>query len=210
MDRLEIILDDYKQLREESLQSMRNRSSILTFGLGVIGVIFHAAISSFSLKTSEGYLLCLLIFNLAIPVLSFLILTLWMGEAARMSRIGMYLKERELLINLLAESILPKIPEENDVVYDKNRPSHFNKLTYWENYLREELTINRTRQLIYPYIAVIIIFVGISIASIIIAYFFPMKLLGYPLKMRIFILSISIIIMTIIILYLRKKGLELK
>ena len=210
MDRLEIILKDYGQLREESLQSMRNRNSILTFGLGVIGVIFHAAISSFSLKTSEGYLLCLLIFNLAIPVLSFLILTLWMGEAARMSRIGIYLKERELLINMLAESILPKIPKESNVAENKNKPSHFNKLTYWENYIREESTSKRTRQLIYPYIAVIILFVGISIASIIIANFFPMKLLSYSFKIRFLILSVSALIMILIILYLGKKGLELK
>jgi hypothetical protein len=204
MERLGFLIDDYKQLREESLQSMRNRSSILTFGLGVIGVIFHAATSAFSIKTFEGYLLCLFIFNIALPVLSLLILALWMGEAARMSRIGIYLKERELLINLIAERVFP------DNCYKLTRYSHFNKLIYWENYLREDFDKKKTRQLIYPYYAVIMIFVGISITSIILAYLFPMVLLKYSIKKRLTFLILSFILEAAIVFYLWKKGSDLK
>lgn len=210
MERLDIILNDYKQLREESLQSMKNRNSILTFGLGVLGVVFHAAISSYAVQTAEGYLLCLLIFNFGIPALSFLIFTLWMGEAARMSRIGMYLKERELLINLLAKVKLKNESKEDEIILDNDKPSHFSQLVYWENYIREDMPADKTRQLIYPYIAIVMLFIGISAVSVAIAYFFPMKILGFSLQLRMGLLSTSIILMSFIVLYLRKKGLELK
>lgn len=169
MDIINLIFEDYKTLREESLQSMRNRNAVLTFGLGVLGVIFHAGISSFSNGTQNGYWLSLSIFYLGIPALSLLIYTLWLGEVARMRRIGVYLMEREKLINLLIGSILEKIKDEK--IVNKDYPGHFNKAVFWENYIREKITSKKTRQLRFPYIAVTILFLGIAIVSLIISVF---------------------------------------
>ena len=41
MDMKEYIFEECRMLRDEVLQSMRNRNAILTFGLAVLGVIFR-------------------------------------------------------------------------------------------------------------------------------------------------------------------------
>ena len=208
MDIIDLIFEDYKILREESLQSMRNRNAVLTFGLGVLGVIFHAGVSSLSTGTQGGLWLSLFIFYLGIPALSLLILTLWLGEAARMTRVGIYLVEREKLINLLTGSPIEKIT--NDRTLNKNYPSHFDKTVFWENYIREEKIPKKTRQLKFPYIAVILLFLGVAVVSIIISMLFPLQLLGFSVKIRIVFLILGIIGVGVTTLYLRKLSKELR
>lgn len=143
--KVQVMMEEYKSLRSESLQSMRNRNSILTFGLGTIGLIFHAGISI--LNTQDVF--SFLIFSFFIPVLSLLLLVLWMGEAERMSRVGVYLVDFEKKVNEIFE---------ND--------EQLRQLLHWETWLREfKQSKNRTNQLLYPYLAVLILFLGISISS---------------------------------------------
>ena len=204
----ELIFEDYKVLREESLESMRNRNAILTFGLGVLGVIFHAGISSFSAGTKDSYWLSFLIFYIGIPALSLLILTLWLGESARMSRIGVYLKERENLINLLSGSVLKSL----NTASKKGHPTHFDKVVFWENYIRERIDNphGKTRQLIFPYKAVIALFFGVYIISIITSILFPLRLLSLPTYVSLIAVVVGFLIIFLMALKVKKIGKALK
>lgn len=210
MEMRDLIFEDYKVLREESLQSMRNRNAILTFGLGVLGVIFHAGISSFSAGTKDGYWLSFFIFYIGIPALSLVILTLWFGEAARMSRIGAYLMERENLINLLSGSVLKSLKV--NPVGEKGQPTHFDKVVFWENYIRERIdsSSGKTRQLVFSYKAVIALFLGASIISIIVSILFPLRLLSLPTYVSIIAVVVGFLAIFLITLKLRKIGKGLK
>jgi len=210
MEMKELIFEDYKILREESIQSMRNRNAILTFGLGVLGVIFHAGISSFSAGAKDSYWLSFFIFYIGIPTLSLLILTLWFGEAARMSRVGVYLMERENLINLLSGSALKSLKV--DPAGEKDHPVHFDKVVFWENYIRESIdsSFGKTRQLIFPYKAVIALFLGVSVISIIVSILFPLRLLILPAYVSIIAVVVGFLAIFFVTLKLRKIGIGLK
>jgi hypothetical protein len=210
MEMKELIFEDYKMLREESLQSMRNRNEILTFGLGALGVIFHAGVNSFLAGTKDSYWLSFFIFYIGIPALSLLILTLWFGEAARMSRVGVYLMERENLINLLSGSVLKSLKV--DLTSEKKYPDHFDKVVFWENYIRERIDTlpDKTRQLIFPYKAVIALFLGVSITSIIVGTLFPLRLLRLPGYVSIITLILAFLAIFIATLKLTKIGMGLK
>ncbi|NQS98088.1 MAG: hypothetical protein HQ591_06520 [candidate division Zixibacteria bacterium] len=143
--KVQVMMEEYKSLRSESLQSMGNRNSILTFGLGTIGLIFHAGISIINTQDVFSFL----IFSFFLPVLSLLLLVLWMGEAERISRVGVYLVDFEKKVNEIFK---------ND--------EQLRQLLHWETWLREfKQSKNRTNQLLYPYLAVVILFLGISISS---------------------------------------------
>lgn len=210
MEIKELIFEDYKVLREESLQSMRNRNAILTFGLGALGLIFHAGISSFSTGTKDGFWLSFFIFYIVMPALSLLILTLWFGEAARMSRIGVYLKDRENLINLLSGSVLKSL--NTDTASKKDHPTHFDKVVFWENYIRERMDSpsGKTRQLIFPYKAVIALFFGVSIVSIIMSILFPLRLLSLPTYVSLIAVAVGFLAIFLMALKLTKIGKGLK
>ena len=203
MDIIELIFEDYKLLREESLQSMRNRNAILTFGLTVLGVVFHAGVSSLTIGSTTGEWLSFFIFYLAMPVLSLLILTLWLGEAARMTRVGLYLKEREKLINQLIKITA------NSKHWTLSENFDFN-IIYWENFIRERVKGERTRQLLFPYIAVVILFIGIALASIVISIIFPLQIIGCSKEVSIVILLFGILAVGGVTWLLGKIALSLK
>lgn len=206
MEMRDIVFEDYKALREESLQSMRNRNEILAFGLGALGLIFHAGISSLSVVTKDGYWLSFFIFYVGIPTFSLLILMLWLGEVARMSRVGAYLMERENLINLLSGSVLKSL--EVDPPGKKDYPAHFDKVIFWENYIRERIdnSSGKTKQLMFPYLAVIALFLGSSIISIIVSILFPLRLLNLPTYVNLIAVVTGFLAIFIISLILKRIG----
>lgn len=184
MDIREAVFKDCEFMRQESWQSMKNRNSILTFGLATIGVIFLGAINaytkSFDANASRNVLLfSYIVISFGIPILSNLLLILWLGEAQRMNRLGVYIATREELINsyfsrdinqsfYLEQGTIEKEETQSTVI-----PEHYKKVVYWENYIRQDTPgilkggglLSKTRQLIFPYVAVVILFIGFSFAS---------------------------------------------
>jgi len=167
MELIKVKLEEYRTLRTESLQSMRNRNEILSFGTASVGIIFWAGTNLYASGKSifSFYILLLLI-----PALCILLTYLWLGETERMSRVSVYLMRLEKQINKLIKSS-QKGTHKNDIL-PSNIQHSFNGL-YWENYLRTKpkkikpRKLKRTHQMRYPYIAVLIIFYGIAVGSII-------------------------------------------
>ncbi len=208
MNPIEILIEDYKLLREESLQSMKNRNAILTFGLATLGFVIHAGVSSFTAGNQSGYWFSFFIFYLGLPLVSLLILILWVGEAARMSRTGIYMKEREVLVNLLSGSIIDKY--KNNVNFENDFPKHYDKVLYWENYIREKIGKKKTRQLKFPYLAVLFLFFGISLGSIIVSFKLLMPFLCFSTKTQIILLTAGIIIFSVVSGLIIKKCFEME
>jgi len=172
MELIDIKLEEYKTLRTESLQSMRNRNEILSFGTASIGVIFWAATNLYS---NGKMLFSFYILLLLLPALCILITYLWLGEAERMSRVSVYLMGLETEINeLITQS--QENSQNNNNLYSSGRALF--KGLFWENYLRTKpkkiklLKFKKTHQMIYPYVAVLILFYGLATSSITFALFF--------------------------------------
>lgn len=133
MDSIEILLKEYETLRQESLDTINNRNTILSFGLATIGAIFAG--SSIAYTTGTYSLVSSLVLILAIPAISSFVLFIWLGEYERMQRAGRFLVELEHKIN-----------EESS-----------KELLTWETYLRK-----RHAHMKYPYHAVVMLLIGIS------------------------------------------------
>lgn len=160
MDHLNVMLEEYKTLREESLQTMRNRNTILSFGIAVLAALFHAGVTALTEQNTKDF--AFIVFNPIIPVASMLILTIWLGEADRMARVGVYLSKLEIKINERLATLNP------------DRAITVNPL-WWENWLRTPATnsaYNITPQLRYHYVAVLILFFSVAFSSLIISTWF--------------------------------------
>jgi hypothetical protein len=145
MDATEIRLEEYKTLRQEILTTMSNRISILTFGLASISVILAASIAKYTPDgTPFNTLFPGLALTLAIPVVSILILFMWLGEYERMQRAGSFLTLIEDHVNR----------EEAPEGKEKN-------LLSWETWLRK----NRGH-MAYPYNMTVILLLLISSLSL--------------------------------------------
>lgn len=97
---LQALLAEYNTLRQESLETIKNRIQILTLGIGAIGAQIVGALSI--AEPAKNKLLVLSLFSFAIPVTGVYILLLWVSEAVRSHRIGYYLaSECEARINRL-------------------------------------------------------------------------------------------------------------
>lgn len=133
MDSVEIMLKEYETLRQESLNTINNRNTILSFGLATIGTIFTGSIVAYT--TGTYALISSLALILAIPAISSLVLLIWLGEYERMQRAGRFLVELERKINEEASK----------------------ELLTWEIHLRESRSHMK-----YPYEAVVTLLIGIS------------------------------------------------
>ncbi len=96
-----------------------------------------------SLLAYEQYLYAIYIFYLA-PILITCFFLIWIGEIDRMVRVGLYIK-------ILENKINSEIEEE---------------VLCWEDYIRK-----RNNRIIYPNIATVFLFLGVSFFSPFIAYF---------------------------------------
>jgi hypothetical protein len=97
---LQALLAEYTSLRQESLETIKNRIQILTLGIGAIGAQIVGALSI--AEPAKNKLLVVSLFSFSIPVTGVYIILLWVSEAIRSHRIGYYLaSECEARINRL-------------------------------------------------------------------------------------------------------------
>lgn len=101
---LTAVLTEYNALRQESLETIKNRIQILILGIGVIGAQIVGALSIDD--PAGNKLLVISLFSFSIPVTGAYILLLWVSEAIRSHRIGYYLaSECEARVNRLLGSL---------------------------------------------------------------------------------------------------------
>ncbi|ODS36129.1 hypothetical protein BEH94_01855 [Candidatus Altiarchaeales archaeon WOR_SM1_SCG] len=94
MDWLSVIMEEYKSLREESLTAMQTQQSILRFGTATLGIVLAAGLNLW-----EKSLLPEFVFLFLIPLLSYLVIIIWVGEVERMIRAGTFLAQLEKKVN---------------------------------------------------------------------------------------------------------------
>ena len=86
---IEALLKEYESLRTESLNTVTNRSQIIVLGLAVIGAVYAGSMQiEDTVKDSN---LVTLLFSGAIPIVTLIVLILWVGEAMRMKRVSEFL-----------------------------------------------------------------------------------------------------------------------
>lgn len=194
----EIILEEWKSLRDESIRSMTHRNTIISFGIGALGALFFTGANFYNNPSLVSKFLSFGIFYYLIPFLSVMTVVLWLGEAERMSRAGARMKSLEEKINNIY----------NDEVLG------------WETYLRKQRPkegeyfvrrlISNTYQMWYPYIAVIVSFAGFFCCSVGIGIVLFYSL--YNLKSWEVLLMIlpQLTIFTVVHILIIKKGASLK
>lgn len=137
MDEVDALFKEYDTLRQESLDSMQNRTQIVAFGLGTLAVLAGAVLSLDAGDRSPHLIVA--VFCIGLPVISALVLYIWLGEVERMMRAGKHIQQLELRINGIFNTTV---------------------LT-WETRLRS----TRSLQMKYSYVVVIALFVGSALAA---------------------------------------------
>jgi hypothetical protein len=94
MDWLEVVMEEYKTLREESLTSIQMQQSILSLGAATVGIALSGAFATWEKSPLPEYL-----FLFLVPTLIYLIVLVWLGEVGRMFRAGRFLSELEEKVN---------------------------------------------------------------------------------------------------------------
>ncbi len=141
MDPVEIMLEEYKTLRQESLDAMKNRNTILTFGLAAIGALFTGNFLFYDSNVYVDYpFISSIMLILMIPAISSFLLLMWLGEYERSQRAGKFLVKLECKINL-----------------ESSRG-----LLTWETHLRKNQSHMK-----YPYYATAMLLIGISGISVV-------------------------------------------
>ena len=176
MDWLSVVIEEYRTLRNESLVALQTQQSVLRFGLAIIGIVIAIGFSLW-----EKSLLPEIIFLLLIPVASYLVLIIWMGEIARMTRAGMFLAELERKVNKEFS----------------NKPEALR----WENWLRKTQHDGKTPQLLLNYYAIIFLFLGTAIGSVIIGNFKLWKAICIPWAVTIDISEVVLFLVVFFLVY---------
>jgi hypothetical protein len=141
MEWITVVLEEYKTLRTESLESMKNQQSALRAGTAAAGILIG---SGFNLWNKA--LLPEFIFLAFAPVICYLALIIWMGEVVRMMRAGKFLSELEIKISA-------EYPEKKDTLS-------------WEKWLRIKSQSGETPQMKFNYQAIIALFFVTALGSI--------------------------------------------
>lgn len=140
---LELALAEYEALRAEVLTTMETQVATLRFGMAALSLLVIGAFSIW-----EDMLVTTLAFLFAVPFVSKLALTIWIGEVTRMMRAGDHLKEVE------------------DTFHD-SFPALPKPVMQWETNLRNP-TAGRTRwkrHYEWNYLAIVLMFWSIAAAS---------------------------------------------
>lgn len=150
MEKEEIILQEYNALRTEIQESFNSLKKILAIGVGIIGALFTGGIINQTNSTQMsafGPLSLIAFLILIIPLISLITYAMWLGEYQRIQRAGNYLVGLELKINAVVDA--------KTAVGEESIPT-----LYWENYLK-----NNDLHMRYPYSAIIVLMIIISILS---------------------------------------------
>jgi hypothetical protein len=142
---VELALEEYKALRAEVLTTMQTQQGTLTFGTAAVGIL---AAGGFNVWKDE--LAATLVFLLALPLLSKLVVVIWMGEVVRMMRAGRHLQELEVRF----ASAYPEVLELGPVMR-------------WETSLRDpEAQLLWRRHYEWNYAAIVLLFWLIAVTSV--------------------------------------------
>jgi hypothetical protein len=171
----DIVMEEYNSLRNESGDSLKHQQSIINYGLTAIGVLI-----AFSANLWGKEHIVESIYVIFIPFMCNLIILIWNGEVRRMSRAGQYIKiiedkiHKELsnkLINcepaLEWETYLRK-PKEAETSSQQEKVRIKRILKWVEGifsflFHKNEEKNNKIKS---NYIAIIIMFGGLSLLSI--------------------------------------------
>ena len=143
MDWQVVALEEYRTLRTESLESVRNQHFIVNIGGIAVGLLMV-----WGFNIWDRLLVPDLVFLVFVPAICYTVLIVWMGEVARLMRVGSYLAEKEREISA-------------------SFPDHPRAL-HWENWLRDESEGGRKHQVMLNYLAVVILFVSMAIVSLVV------------------------------------------
>ena len=137
---LNITMEEYKSLRSECINSINAQQYTLNVGIAAISALMVSAVHLW-----EQVIVSQIIFLVCIPLVSYLILLVWVGEIVRMMRAGYFIAKIENKINkhLKMENVLS-----------------------WENWLRSE-DYKKTHPKNINYYAIIILFILLSFLSIV-------------------------------------------
>jgi hypothetical protein len=135
VEQTEVLIKEYETLRRESLDSITHRTQVASFGLAAVGALFAGPFLAGEGTRSTELLLGVLAFG--VPLVSVLVLRMWLGEFERMQRAGSYLCWLEHRINILVGK----------------------HVLSWESWLREG------DRLLYPYFSVVALFSLIGIGA---------------------------------------------
>jgi hypothetical protein len=96
-----VLLKEYDTLRDEVVASIQTRATILSIGFGAQAALIAATGLGNAAGTPLEAKLMVLLTYFAIPGASIVIMALWLGEFARMSRAGAQLVDIEIRIDQL-------------------------------------------------------------------------------------------------------------
>ncbi len=167
MEWLDTVIEEYKTLRAESLTAIQTQQAVIRYGLAIVGVLVATA-----LNTWDKLVLSAAVFLVFLPIVCYLILMIWMGEVARMMRVGRYLYGLEKRINefLNGQVTLRNSRKRGSAVQDdenSQRPVNSLPALYWETSLRDLSKKDGTPQLTWSYLAILGILLFFAIASIV-------------------------------------------
>ena len=140
---LELALTEYRALRDEILTTMETQQGTLRFGTATLSILVVGTLNVWDEK-----LVAALAFLFAIPFLTNLMITIWMGEVTRMMRAGDHLARIETELR----AVYPEIPS---------------PIMRWETGLRDPRspTTRYKRHYEWNYLAIILIFWTMAVAS---------------------------------------------
>ena len=183
----DIVMQEYNSIRSESSESLKNQQSIINYGLTAIGVMIAFSANLWGQETIVE-----LIYVLFIPFMCNLIIFIWNGEIRRMSRAGQYIKTLEDKIQkefsekcnisepaLEWETFLRRKPKDANPE-EEIEQTKFNRVltslrdTFSFLFKKEE----KTNKIKSNYIAIILMFGGLSTFSVLLGFVHNYLLLG--------------------------------
>jgi len=134
-------LEEYKALRREILDTMRNQQMLVHVGAITIGLILAWGFHEWDRSRIAD-----LVFLVFVPAMAYVVLILWMGEVARMMRVGLYLADREKEISASFT----------------DHPGALN----WENWLRTRSGKKEPHRVMLNYLAIVVLYLSAALVGI--------------------------------------------
>lgn len=138
---LTVVLEEYKAVRAEILASMQQQQQVIAFGVTVL-----AAVGALTAASVDKHPLLGLVLGLFGPVVSFVVMLMWIAEVERMTRAGTWVALMESRLRLAFQQ--------------ENLPSPLG----WESSLRGVRNPLPTRRVLYKYrgLALVLTILGSS------------------------------------------------
>ena len=138
----EILLEEYRSVRQESLQAIDRQYRILALGTATAGVLL-----GIGARIGDGQTEATVLLMIVMPTLAAFVVLLWLGEMARMVRAGAHIADLEVRIATRHEDEEPPL--------------------VWETLLRNPRRDRKRVRNLYPAIfAVITLVLGVAGAAV--------------------------------------------